>query len=870
MKPRPLALAIVPTFLLILVGGVGFGTGCDSTTLSGGTSPPTEDMAGADLASPGGGCGLVTCQSASATCGLIGDGCGGTIDCGSCTSPATCGGGGVQFQCGGSSGCTPITAAQACSALGANCGEASDGCGSTVSCGSCAAGQTCGGGGTSFQCGSGGGGTCTPLTCAMLGSNCGTIGDGCGGTLSCGTCATGMSCGAGGVAGVCGATTCTPRTCAQAGATCGYVGDGCGGIIGGAGGPGCGSCTSPMICGGGGMANVCGSPTCTTTLCMNQKTCPVAGVTTTLSGTVTAPGHDNTTTWGTPDPVPNVYVYVPNSTVMPFTQGVSCNQCGADITGTPLVSATTGVDGKFTLSNVPCGVDVPVVIQLGRWRRQITVPKVACCANTALTNAQTHLPRNKSEGDIPKIAVVTGSADPMECVLPKIGIDTTEFTDPAGNGRINFYQASTAGKGATLSTTTPKDTALWSNLAAMKQYDLIIIDCEGSAYDKSAYYNNIVSYTSAGGRIYTSHFGYSFLHGQNQKAPPALNTAFDATATWNVNQSSPPNQTATIDQSFPRGMTFANWLKQVAGGTLGRVQVNTVRHDFDAVVAPSQRWVYGTTTGAAGGTVIPLHYTFNTPVGTPAAQQCGRVMYSDFHVNTGASGTGTFPGECSLGTGVKLAAQEKVLEFMIFDLTSCLQVAPPVCTPKTCAQQSFNCGMQGDGCGAVINCGSCTAPQVCGGSGVPGVCGSGCTPKTCAQLGYNCGPAGDGCGNLIAGGCGTCTAPQTCGGGGPGKCGTMACTPATCAGLGLSCGSTGDGCGNTLTCGTCPTGQTCGANGMPGKCSAPTCTPRTCASANANCGTIGDGCGGTLNCGTCPTGQTCGGLGQPNQCGALG
>ena len=256
MKTRPLALAIVPTFLLILVGGVGLGTGCDSSTVLSGTSPPVEDMAGADLANPGGGCGLVTCQSANATCGLIGDGCGGTIDCGSCASPATCGGGGVQFQCGGTSACTPISAAQACSALGANCGEASDGCGSTVSCGSCAAGQTCGGGGTAFQCGSGGGGTCTPLTCAMLGSNCGTIGDGCGGTLSCGTCATGMSCGAGGVAGVCGTTTCTPRTCAQAGATCGYVGDGCGGIIGGAGGPGCGSCTSPMICGGGGMAGV--------------------------------------------------------------------------------------------------------------------------------------------------------------------------------------------------------------------------------------------------------------------------------------------------------------------------------------------------------------------------------------------------------------------------------------------------------------------------------------------------------------------------------------------------------------------------------------------------------------------------------------
>ena len=36
---------------------------------------------------------------------------------------------------------------------------------------------------------------------------------------------------------------------------------------------------------------------------------------------------------------------------------------------------------------------------------------------------------------------------------------------------------------------------------------------------------------------------------------------------------------------------------------------------------------------------------------------------------------------------------------------------------------------------------------------------------TCADQGYNCGPAGDGCGNIIM--CGDCPAGQICGGGGP-------------------------------------------------------------------------------------------------------
>jgi len=39
-------------------------------------------------------------------------------------------------------------------------------------------------------------GTCTPKTCASLGAACGTPSDGCGGTLSCGTCPTGKACNA--------------------------------------------------------------------------------------------------------------------------------------------------------------------------------------------------------------------------------------------------------------------------------------------------------------------------------------------------------------------------------------------------------------------------------------------------------------------------------------------------------------------------------------------------------------------------------------------------------------------------------------------------------------------------------------------------
>jgi hypothetical protein len=100
---------------------------------------------------------------------------------GACATPQTCGGGGVATQCG----CAALTACPA----GADCGSVPDNCGGTLQCGTCTAPQTCGGGGGGAnQCG------CTPLTACPAGNNCGSIPDNCGGTLECGTCAANEVC----------------------------------------------------------------------------------------------------------------------------------------------------------------------------------------------------------------------------------------------------------------------------------------------------------------------------------------------------------------------------------------------------------------------------------------------------------------------------------------------------------------------------------------------------------------------------------------------------------------------------------------------------------------------------------------------------
>jgi hypothetical protein len=44
------------------------------------------------------------------------------------------------------------------------------------------------------------------------------------------------------------------------------------------------------------------------------------------------------------------------------------------------------------------------------------------------------------------------------------------------------------------------------------------------------------------------------------------------------------------------------------------------------------------------------------------------------------------------------------------------------CVPTTCAELTYDCGTWPDGCGAMLDCGSCNPPEICGGS-VAGHCG---------------------------------------------------------------------------------------------------------------------------------------------------
>jgi hypothetical protein len=188
-------------------------------------STPTAPSA-PEPSSVGEGCVPQTCASSQTECGIASDGCGGTLDCGDCELPQTCGGSGERNRCG----CTP----QTCSSLAAECGIISDGCGAVVDCGACTAPERCGLEAPNIC-------SCRPTTCAAQQAECGTISDGCGGTLTCGSCGLGALCGLS-VANRCGLLPCVPTSCSEVGATCGPLSDGCGATLD------CGKCAKDFEC----------------------------------------------------------------------------------------------------------------------------------------------------------------------------------------------------------------------------------------------------------------------------------------------------------------------------------------------------------------------------------------------------------------------------------------------------------------------------------------------------------------------------------------------------------------------------------------------------------------------------------------------
>jgi hypothetical protein len=163
-----------------------------------------------------------------------------------------------------------------------------------------------------------------------------------------------------------------------------------------------------------------------------------------------------------------------------------------------------------------------------------------------------------------------------------------------------------------------------------------------------------------GGKVFATHYHYEWL----KNGVPE----FQQTATWSGAYGGYGTD-YDVDVSFPKGKAFAEWLVATgASTTLGKVRLEGVNSDVGEINAnTSQSWIYGQ--AQQGGRSVK-YYSFNAPLNVADDQKCGKVVFSDLHVASGDSAGGTFPSAC---TTTDLKPQEKALEFLLFDLSACIQ-----------------------------------------------------------------------------------------------------------------------------------------------------------------------------------------------------
>ena len=368
------------------------------------------------------------------------------------------------------------------------------------------------------------------------------------------------------------------------------------------------------------------------------------------------------------NPLYNIQVYVPSGDLPeikvglpdPPGGGVVCKgqTCDTEVQN-PLAATLTNTKGEFELKGprLFAGKNVPLVMQVGKWRRKIVIPEIKACQENKLPAGDTRLPRNGSEGDMPQIMMVLGSYDALECLLTGIGISDSEFeggyTSPSKH--IHVYRGSGGGARVNGQAVPPVDN-MWDAGYKLQKFDITMLACEGTPEggNKPASMNAMRDYTSVfGGRVFATHYHsqWAFRSGWGESV---------IKSTGGTTGSNP----YPVNTSFPKGQAFSDWLVNVgATPTPGRITLSSPSTYQGGLASPTvgQEWIG---TGATA-----KYISFNTPVGVPPAEQCGRFVISDVHAAGDGSGGEDLPNGSCGGLNAQLAA----IEFMFFDLSSCVQ-----------------------------------------------------------------------------------------------------------------------------------------------------------------------------------------------------
>lgn len=254
-------------------------------------------------------------------------------------------------------------------------------------------------------------------------------------------------------------------------------------------------------------------------------------------------------------------------------------------------------------------------------------------------------------------------------MLRSIGIDDSEFTLPTGAGAVHLYD-NWQGGGTSLE-------SLLTDQMKLQEYNLLFINCTETTVNKYANQTltkaNLFNYVNTGGRMYVTDWAYDFLEQVTQFSPYISFDGADSKLPEPVNAAQWVWDGTPLKGTIGDGH-LADWMKAAGASADGSVMVgaswalaNKVAQD--QMSYPSTTWVHG----SAKGIDRPMTVTFDY-------NMCGKVLWSSYHTQSPGggksadpdSGPGTpFPSYCK-STAKTMIPQEKILEYLIFQISACL------------------------------------------------------------------------------------------------------------------------------------------------------------------------------------------------------